>query len=76
MLRRHPGLVDAAHLEVGRMGRIDNDALFRDGLRAVTANGILGDARGATAAIGDAVLSRLADHIVAEVWRHLASQPT
>jgi creatinine amidohydrolase len=72
MLLRHPNLVDATHLEQGRMGRIDADALFRDGLRAITANGILGDARGATAEIGDAVLARLSDHIVAEVRRRLA----
>jgi creatinine amidohydrolase len=72
MLRRYPSLVDATRLEQGRMGRIDNDALFRDGLRAITSNGILGDARGATAEIGDAVLGRLSDHIVAEVRRQLA----
>ena len=73
MLRRHPGLVDATRLEQGRMGRIDADALFRDGLRAITANGILGDARGATAEIGDAVLARLADHLVSDVRRRLAA---
>jgi len=72
MLLRHPGLVDETRLEQGRMGRIDADALFRDGLRAITANGILGDARGATAEIGDAVLARLAAHIVADVRRRLA----
>lgn len=76
MMRRYPALVDASRLEQGRMGRIDANALFRDGLRAITSNGILGDARGATPEIGDAVLARLADHIVAEVRRHLASQPT
>jgi creatinine amidohydrolase len=72
MMRRHPHLVDAARLEQGRMGRIDADALFRDGLRAITPNGILGDARGARPEIGDAVLERLAEHIVAEVRRRLA----
>jgi creatinine amidohydrolase len=74
MMRRYPKLVDTSRLEQGRMGRIDNDALFRDGLKAITANGILGDARGATVEIGDAVLTRLSDHIVASVRRQLAAR--
>jgi creatinine amidohydrolase len=73
MMLRHPGLVDGTRLEQGRMGRIDAEALFRDGLRAITANGILGDARGASAEIGEAVLARLAEHVVAEVRKRLAA---
>lgn len=63
MMLRHPALVAADRLERGRMGRIDRDDLFRHGLRAITPNGILGDARGATPQIGDAVLERLAEHL-------------
>jgi len=69
MMLRHPALVAADRLEQGRMGRIDRDDLFRRGLRAITANGILGDARGATPQIGDAVLERLAEHLAAVVRR-------
>ncbi len=69
MMLRHPALVAADRLEQGRMGRIDRDDLFRRGLRAITSNGILGDARGATPQIGDAVLERLAEHLAAVVRR-------
>lgn len=67
MMLRHPGLVAADRLEQGRVGRIDHDDLFRRGLRAITPNGILGDARGATPQIGEAVLERLAAHLAALV---------
>ena len=69
MMLRHPALVAADRLEQGRMGRIDRDDMFRRGLRAITPNGILGDARGATPQIGDAVLERLAEHLTAVVRR-------
>ncbi len=64
MLLRHRTLVDQSRLERGRMGHIDTDELFAKGLRAITPNGVLGDPRGATAAIGETVVERLADHIV------------
>ncbi len=54
----------------GRMGRIDRDDMFRRGLRAITPNGILGDARGANPQIGDAVLERLAEHLATVVRHH------
>ena len=70
MMLRHPALVAADRLEQGRMGRIDRDDMFRRGLRAITPNGILGDARGASTQIGDAVLERLTEHLAAVVRRH------
>lgn len=72
MMLRHPTLVAADRLEQGLMGRIDRDDMFRRGLRAITPNGILGDARGASPQIGDAVLDRLADHLAAVVGRRSA----
>jgi creatinine amidohydrolase len=63
MMLRHPALVAADRLEPGAVGRIDREDLFRRGLRAITPNGILGDARGATSQIGEAVLERTAEHI-------------
>ncbi|HLW47720.1 MAG TPA: creatininase family protein [bacterium] len=71
MMARHPALVATDRLEAGRMGRIDTDELFRRGLRAITPNGILGDARQAKPEIGAAVLERLADHLAAFARRKL-----
>jgi len=55
------------------MGRIDADDLFRRGLKAITPNGILGDARGASTAIGHAVLQQLADHVIGVVRERLSA---
>jgi creatinine amidohydrolase len=63
MMVRHPALVAVDRLEKGHLGRIDRDELFRRGLKAFTPNGILGDARGASPTIGEAVLERLTDHV-------------
>ncbi|MDR7521152.1 MAG: creatininase family protein [Armatimonadota bacterium] len=74
MMRLHPHLVDAGRLERGLVGPIDPDDLFRRGLRAVTPNGIIGDATRARPEIGEAILDRLADHIVAAVKERLAPE--
>jgi creatinine amidohydrolase len=37
--------------------------IFREGFRAVTPNGVLGDARGATREIGESCIARAADGI-------------
>jgi creatinine amidohydrolase len=72
MMARHPHLVAAGRLEPGYLGRIQADEIFRRGFRAITPNGIFGDPRRASAAIGEVVLERLADHLVAHVRRRLA----
>jgi creatinine amidohydrolase len=64
LLARHGHLVHLDRLEAGKMGHIDLNELFAKGLRAITPNGILGDARGATAEIGEAVVEALAEAIV------------
>ncbi|MGE0554522.1 MAG: creatininase family protein [Gemmatimonadales bacterium] len=66
MLAIHPELVQMDRAEEGFRGELDEAVLARmikDGLHTVTANGILGDARGATAAIGERCITRLADRI-------------
>ena len=73
MMLRHPALV-APGLERGYLGRIDTDDLFRRGLRAITPNGILGDARGANPQIGEAVLERLAEHLAGMVRQRLSQR--
>jgi Creatinine amidohydrolase len=59
MMARHPALVATDRLERGLMGRVDADELMRRGLKAMTPNGIVGDARAATPEIGAAVRERL-----------------
>jgi len=73
MMLRHPSLVASDRLERGLLGRIDPDEMFRRGLRAMTPNGICGDATLATPAIGAAVLERLSDHLVEVVRRQLGA---
>jgi creatinine amidohydrolase len=66
MLCIRPDLVRAERAERGHVQRFDaalRDRIFREGFRAVTPNGILGDARGATTAIGEACIARAADGI-------------
>ena len=65
MLARHGALVKPEPWEVGAMGHIDTNALFIGGFKAISANGIVGDPHGATAAMGDAVVEALAQHITA-----------
>jgi creatinine amidohydrolase len=72
MMARHPALVVKDRLVEGRMGRVDPDELLRRGLRAVSPNGIMGDARAATPDIGAAVLERLSDHLAAFARREFA----
>ena len=67
-----PELVLADRAEEGFVGDFDRAAqelVFREGLQALTANGILGDARGAEAEQGRACLDALADHLAAWVRR-------
>jgi len=66
MLAIHPELVQMELAEEGFRGTVDETVLqrmIRDGLHTVTANGILGDARGANLRIGEACLAALADRL-------------
>lgn len=67
MLHLRPDLVRMDLAEVGHMKDFDIDDLFRDGLRSITANGILGDPRGATAELGAAILDDLEEYLLAGV---------
>jgi len=73
MMVRHPALVATDRLERGLLGRIDADRMFREGFRALTPNGIAGDATLATPAVGAAVLERLSDHLAGEIRRQLSA---
>lgn len=68
MLCLRPDLVRQDRAVEGSVQPFDEELaerIFREGLRAVTPNGILGDARGATEAIGEACIARAAEGIVA-----------
>lgn len=71
MMVRHPHLVAADRLERGFLGRSDPQEIFRRGMRAITPNGISGDARLATREIGEALLERLTDYYAAAVRQRL-----
>ncbi|MCA0203621.1 MAG: creatininase family protein [Proteobacteria bacterium] len=69
MLHIKPEAVRPARIEAGRLGlmtRAELEVMWRDGLPAVSPNGILGDARGASAGIGAACLAAIAGLILAD----------
>jgi creatinine amidohydrolase len=71
MLVIRPDLVQASSAVAGYTEGTDGgllERIFRDGLRSVTPNGVLGDARGLSAEIGERCLAVVAD-AVAEVLR-------
>jgi creatinine amidohydrolase len=68
MAALHPHLIDADRAETGLMVAMTDELLgriFRDGFRSVTPNGILGDARGYTPALGEKCIAALADRVAA-----------
>lgn len=71
MMVRHPHLVAKERAERGFLGRVDPQEVFRLGMRAITPNGIFGDARLATREIGEALLDRLTDYFAATVRQRL-----
>ncbi len=63
-----PDLVREERAEAGHVATFDEalaERILREGFRAVTPNGILGDARGASREIGEACIASAADGIVA-----------
>jgi creatinine amidohydrolase len=64
MLALHPELVRREAAEAGYAGELTPEVLerlFRDGIGAIAPNGILGDARGATAEVGRRCIDALAE---------------
>jgi creatinine amidohydrolase len=73
MLAICPDLVKTDRAESGYMGETSTallDRIFREGLQAVTENGILGDARGLSAELGERCLAAGADVITAYFSEH------
>lgn len=68
LLTIRPDLVRGERAVRGHVQKFDaalRDRIFREGFRAVTASGVLGDARGATPEIGEACMAHAADGIAA-----------
>lgn len=67
MLDIHPERVRPHAYQAGKLGLLsqsDLEVMWRDGLRAVSANGILGDPHGSSAAIGRHCVERIAALLV------------
>jgi creatinine amidohydrolase len=67
MLYLHPDDVRMDLAEVGHMEDFDVNEMFATGLRAITANGVLGDPRGATPELGEAVVADLEEYLLAGI---------
>lgn len=70
MMAMHDGLVREELAECGHLTTPDEERelirrILRDGFKTVTPNGILGDARGATPALGEKMIAALADRVAA-----------
>lgn len=61
MLHLHPELVHMDRAEPGYLGELEPERLFREGMRGISPNGILGNPVGATEAMGAAMLDGLTD---------------
>jgi creatinine amidohydrolase len=71
MLAVHPELVDMSRAVRGFTGEIKLELLLDRGMRAFTDSGVIGDATGATAEMGEAILEAAAAYLAAEVRRSL-----
>lgn len=71
LLHLAPGTVALERAEAGATGPLAEllPALRRDGVRSVSANGVLGDPRGASAAEGARVFGVMVDRVTAEIGR-------
>jgi creatinine amidohydrolase len=67
MLALHPGLVRPERSQPGYMGELEPERLFREGMRGISANGVLGNPVGADAAVGEELLDALAGWLVEQV---------
>ncbi len=81
MLSLHPELVRRERAARGYVPRPDEHAelvarFIRDGFDAVTPNGILGDARGASAEVGESLIAALADLIAGSFGPTGSTHPT
>jgi creatinine amidohydrolase len=67
MLHLHPELVRMDRAEPGFVGDLSPERLFREGMRAISPNGILGNPVGATPEMGAEMLDAQADWLAAHL---------
>ena len=67
MLHLHPDLVHMDRAEPGFVGELEPERLFREGMRGISRNGILGNPVGATAEMGAEMLDALAGWLAAQL---------
>jgi creatinine amidohydrolase len=78
MLALHPHLVDIAAATEGFRGALTPEVqrrMFAEGIGVIARNGILGDARGATAALGRACIEATADMLAEYFRKCVAASP-
>ena len=75
MLVLHPDLVHMERAEKGFVGDVGLPELQKSGLREVSKNGVLGDPRGATAEMGEAVLDSLVNWLEAQLRTPISHGP-
>jgi creatinine amidohydrolase len=73
MLRLDPRVVHMERAEVGILSNFDVEEMFTHGLKRMTANGILGDPRGASDVLGEEIFQALEQYLVDAVEK--ARQP-
>ena len=79
MLALHPDLVRIEAVEAGHPGPLTPELierLFTQGMRAIAPNGILGDARGLSAELGERCIEELVAVIVANFRREASDIPS
>jgi creatinine amidohydrolase len=65
VLRLKPEAVRSHRLEPGFTGQIKGlrSRVFRDGVQVITKNGVIGDPRGSTPEVGEALLEKMSTHL-------------
>lgn len=67
MLHLHPELVRMDRAQPGFLGDLEPERLFREGMRGISPNGILGNPVGATTEMGREMLEALVDHLAGQI---------
>jgi len=67
MLHLHPDLVHMDRAEAGFLGDLKPERLFREGMRGISPNGVLGNPVGATAEMGRQMLDGLVEYLAGQV---------
>ena len=67
MLAVHPDLVHPERSRPGYTGQLEPERLFREGMRGISANGVLGNPVGADAAVGEELFEALTGWLAEQV---------